>query len=42
MLNESKLHAYMCGDLSVVQVNTYEVSVHIAGSLDPIIVNTGI
>jgi len=41
ILNESVMHAYMKGDLSVVQVSSTEVSLHIAGSLDPILVNTG-
>jgi len=41
VLNESILHSQMCGDLSVVQVSSQEVSLHIGCSLDPIVVNTG-
>ena len=40
VLNESVMHAYMSGELSVVQVSSQEVSLHIAGSLDPIVVST--
>lgn len=41
IFQESLLHSRMCGDLSVIQINTTELSVHIAGSLDPQLVNTG-
>jgi hypothetical protein len=41
ILNESVMHSYMCGDLSVAQVSSSELSVTIAGSQDPLVVNAG-
>lgn len=41
VLNESVLYSRLCGDLSVVQVSSQEVSLHMVGSPEPLIINTG-